>query len=163
MSGGNDAFCTDSTIVCIALFVLAMFFIIIGHYHPERVQKVLKGSFFEIPKSTVDYWSLSHLVLYACAGYLVPGKHFEFMILGAAFEAVEDYLASNENTILVDCVQKADTSWWCNKTSRGSAQNDGPHDTSTPPDTSESYWYSNSSDILVNMIGYTLGDWLTRF
>ena len=127
--------------ICLALCVVAMAFIVFGHCYREQIQQVLKNEFFKIPESPIDYWSVSHLLMYAIFGFLIPGYPVTFFVLGAGFELAEDMLSSDKTTQLADCTiaQTKQRNLMC----RWSINDD--------------YWYSNNSDVFVNLVGYVLG------
>ena len=127
-------------IICVILSVLAFLFIVYGHNYREQVQLYLKNEFFKLPKSSIDYWSLSHLLLFGLFGFIIPNQHFSFLTIGVAWELFEDYLCNDRDTQLVDCKIKENKqeSFWCN----------GLND---------DYWYANYSDIFSNIVGYVIG------
>jgi hypothetical protein len=70
-------------------------------------------------------------------GIIEPNHHFTFAVGGATFEFIEDFMAGNKNTKLVNC-SKNPKSFMCNGIQDG-------------------YWYGKFDDILINILGYTLG------
>lgn len=132
--------------VIIALTVLALTFIIFGHHYREEVQLAMKTEFITLPKTTVDWWSVSHAVLFFLFGLIMPGYPLTFIVMGAGFEAVEDYLSSDATTQLADCpaIKKAKKeSFWCN----------GLND---------DYWYAKWDDIIWDGLGYVCGQALRQ-
>ncbi len=127
--------------ICIVLTLVALLFIIFGHCYREEVQSKLKAEFFKFPACSIDWWSVSHLVLYAIFGFLIPGYPLTFLMIGAGFEILEDGLSSDGTTQLVDCMNSRNKQK--NIMCQGSINDD--------------YWYMNPSDVWVNLIGYVIG------
>ena len=133
--------------ICSYLFV-ALAAIKIGH-HYIPLQNALQKKLFELPSVTIDIWTLSHVIMYCFIGYMKPHNAFYFFIFGASFEVVEDYLASNSKTQLVNCYNNTNVfgsviGWiWCH-THEGS------------------YWYCKWDDLFFNLIGYTIGEFLSK-
>jgi hypothetical protein len=124
--------------ICIILSILCIVFIVIGHEYRESVQLLLKRDFIKLPATTIDWWSISHLIVYGIFGFLLPNYHATFLLLGTGFEIFEDALCSDENTQLVDC--KNNKSHLMCLFSRN---ND--------------YWYGKWDDVFINLLGYTVG------
>ena len=122
--------------ICIALIVVALLFIMLGHVYHETIQGPLKKKFMVFPESSIDWWSVSHFLLFGAFGFLIPERPLSAFTLGVGFELVEDFLASNESTQLSDCSDGKGL--WCN-----GIQDD--------------YWYMNPTDPWVNLLGYVTG------
>lgn len=122
----------------VALFVIAIIFIIIGHWYHEDVQVALKQPLVTVAGKTFDWWSLSHLLLYFIIGYITVDKHVMFIGIGVLWELLEDYLSSSRTTQLVDCNTASPEHVWCQ-----GWQDD--------------YWYLEQSDVIMNALGYFLG------
>lgn len=124
--------------LCILFSVISLVFIVVGHRYRDEVQMALKKEFLHLPATTVDWWSMSHVIMYMLYGFFLPNYHFAFLIIGTGFEIFEDMLASDKTTQLTDCT-KNKSSLLC----RFSVNDD--------------YWYAKWDDIFFNMLGYTLG------
>lgn len=125
--------------IILALSILAIIFIMIGHIYQEQIQQNLKQEFFKFPECSFDWWSVSHAVLFGIFGFLLPNHHFSFALVGISWELFEDYLAANEDVQFYNCKEKNNQEkFWCNGLVDG-------------------YWYCNVSDIWVNMFGYIIG------
>lgn len=124
--------------IVIGLFVVALIFIIIGHCYREQIQEVLKREIVQFPNCSLDWWSVSHFVLFMLCGFIIPGRPLTFFSIGVGFELFEDYLASNDSTQLASCVGEGMNKIWCN------GYQDG-------------YWYCNPTDPWVNLTGYIIG------
>lgn len=127
--------------ICVVLVIVALIFICFGHIYREQVQLALKREFFRFPECSIDYWSLSHFLLFGIFGFLIPGYPLSFFVMGTGFEIVEDCLSSDKTTQLVDCTNKANKA--DNLLCRFSINDD--------------YWYCNMTDPFVNLVGYITG------
>ena len=65
--------------ICVGLTLLALLFIVVGHKYRDQVQTKLKKEFIKLPETTVDWWSISHILLYRIFGFLIPDKHTTFL------------------------------------------------------------------------------------
>lgn len=124
--------------IIIALCIIAILFIIVGHIYREQIQLVLKKEFVRFPSSSLDWWSVSHFVLFGIFGFLMPNYPLSFFTIGSIFELLEDYLSSDDSTQLCDCKTVVKNKVWCN-----GIQDD--------------YWYMNPTDPWVNLTGYIVG------
>lgn len=120
-----------------ALTVISIIFICIGHKYRDNIQKKLQTKLFVLPSSTVDYWSLAHFVWYFAFGFIYPNYPLNFTMLGIIWEVVEDYLASDSNKQLVNCTSDK-INFWCNGIQDG-------------------YWYGKWDDVIFNTFGYLVG------
>lgn len=126
--------------VCVALCIVAISFIMMGHIYREQVQLALKQEFVKLPSTTFDWWSVSHALLFGIFGFLIPNRHLTFFTVGAGFEVFEDMLSSNKSTQLSNCMTKdRDSKLMC----QFSIDDD--------------YWYAKWDDVFVNLLGYTVG------
>ncbi len=94
----------------------------------------------------VDGWSVSHLLFFALLGYLYPGHHLQFLIVGGLWEVVESALGQNRLEVSGKRVQLI-----------GDQAEDG-----SPTGKKDAYWYGKESDIVMDALGYALGDRLSR-
>ena len=124
--------------IIIGLCILSLVFIMFGHKYRDQVQLVLKQELVKFPNASLDWWSISHFMLFGIFGFLVPEYPLTFFSLGVGFELVEDYLSSNKTTMLCDCVKSNGEGFWCN------GYQDG-------------YWYMNPTDPWVNLTCYIVG------
>ena len=143
--GFFDHFKENPWHLIIALMVLSIAVIFLGHKWRDAIQKPLTKSFLKLPEATFDGWSLLHAGLFALFGFIQPGKFLQFAAIGAGWEMAEDYLAKDEVTHLDDCSMpsvinshgKEQRKLWCN-----GIQTD--------------YWYGKWDDILANSVGYVI-------
>ena len=122
---------------CFILTILALIFIIIGHVFQDKIQEPLTKPLIVFPNTALDWWSISHFILFGIFGFCVPNKPLSAFSIGLLFELVEDFLSSNENTKLSDCVTNP-IQFWCKGIQDG-------------------YWYMNPTDPWVNLTGYIVG------
>lgn len=120
----------------IVVLVVCVIFIEFGHFWHDEVQAVLKGKLFTVPQFDVDWWSLSHFLLFAVIGYIIPNHITEFALIGAGWEVFEDCMANDENKKLVSC--DGAKSILCHGFK-------------------DSYWYGKWDDIIMNTAGYIVG------
>ena len=127
--------------ICILLCMGALLFICIGHIYREQVQLALKRTFLSLPSTDLDWWSVSHFCLFGLFGFLIPEYPVSFLLVGGLFEFAEDCLSSDETTQLANCKNPdtKDSNLMCKFS------------------INDSYWYSNYSDIYINLFGYIVG------
>jgi len=121
--------------------IVALLFIIVGHIFRDSIQSVLKQPLCKVESFNLDWWSVTHFMLFAFFGFVMPGYPLSFFSLGVLFEVFEDGMSSDETTQLVDCTGKKDKfihTIMCNGF----------------PD---SYWYGKADDVVVNLLGYIVG------
>jgi hypothetical protein len=126
--------------ICVVLVIVALIFICFGHIYREQVQLALKREFFRFPECSIDYWSLSHFLLFGIFGFLIPEYPLSFFIIGTGFEVIEDGLSSDKTTQFVNCTDKNNKD---NLMCKFSINDD--------------YWYCNMTDPFVNLVGYITG------
>ena len=133
--------------IILMLIIFALIFIMIGHKYRESIQLRLKYNLVVLPKTTLDWWSISHFVLFFLFGIFEPGHHAKFFTIGAGFEIIEDMLASDKTTQLVDCTNPINKdrykSYFISRLYCNGLQDD--------------YWYGKWDDIFVNLAGYVAG------
>ena len=138
-------------IILVLLYIFFAFsFIIVTH----NTKSYLQEPIFALPGTNVNLWSISHIFMYMFIGYLLPNKGFEFMIFGLGFEVLEDYLASNIKTQLINCGWVSNLfassrikfikTFWCHTSSN------------------DTYWYAKWDDIFFNILGYTIGEYVNK-
>ncbi len=129
--------------IIVALIICSLIFIIIGHEYRDQVQTALKREFVKLPATTVDYWSVSHFLLFAVFGFIKPGYGFTFLVAGAGFEVVEDYLSSDNTTQLDSCSSSPYNQDGTRKTFCNGINTD--------------YWYGKWDDVFWDISGYVTG------
>jgi hypothetical protein len=134
----------QNTHIIVALGILSLIFIIIGHKYRDSIQLQLQQPLIVIPETILDWWSVSHFLLFMVFGLLEPGHHGKFFILGVLFEIIEDMLSADHSTQLADCTKPENKHHFI----IGNIFCNGLND---------DYWYGKWDDIFVNALGYTLG------
>lgn len=134
--------------ICFALCILALLFILVGHVYKDKIQSVLKYELCKFPECSIDYWSISHFMLFGVFGFLIPNYPLSAFAIGARFEFAEDYLASDNNKLFADCSSPCGKDTLCTKQTPRRFWCNGIQD---------GYWYSNMTDSWVNLTGYVIG------
>ena len=125
----------------ITAIILSIVFIEIGHFYRDEIQSRLKTPLLHVKAFDIDWWSVSHFLLFAFFGFVKPHYALSFFVGGALFELFEDGMSSDKTTQTVTCDGNNDTlikKIMCN----------GFED---------SYWYGKIDDIAMNLIGYVVG------
>lgn len=122
-------------------FVVSIIFIIVGHIYQEQVQARLKTPLYTANQVILDWWSVSHFLLFAFFGFVKPGYPLSFFTMGVLFEVFEDGMASDATTQSINCTKNK-------KSIIGGVMCNGFQD---------SYWYGKIDDIFMNLIGYVTG------
>jgi hypothetical protein len=133
----------NNRIIIIWLIVLSLVFIVVSHKFKESVQEKMQKPLLVLHKTTIDYWSISHLLLFMAFGILEPNNHFKFFMLGVGFEVFEDCLSSDESSQLFECKDPEVKDSFFGSIFCNGIQDD--------------FWYGKFDDIWVNLIGYTIG------
>ena len=120
--------------------IIAIVFIIFGHYYPQNIQKPMINNKVVID---IDIWSLTHFILFMYFGIIFPNKLFLFFMIGILWELFEDYLSKKSTTQMADCKGNP-RQFWCK------GYEDG-------------YWYGKMDDIFVNTFGYLLGTYISIY
>jgi hypothetical protein len=127
------------------LLGVSLAFICIGHIYQQQIQAVLKTRIFQWKFIDCDFWSLTHFGLFFYLGYRRPNQFWLYFIIGVGWELIEDYLSSNKDTKLINCLlPRNQKHLWCN-----GIQDD--------------YWYGKYDDILFNTAGFLLGALLKTY
>lgn len=144
--GIKDIIINYPIIIVISLAIFSLIFIMVGHRFRDNIQLALKQPIIDLPGTTVDWWSVSHFLLFAIFGFIMPGRVFTLIGLGIGWELIEDYLSSDHSTQLSDCREPTVINskgeivrkFWCNGIQDG-------------------YWYGKWDDIVFNTFGYICG------
>ncbi len=136
-------FQNPNQLVC-GIFLISLIFIMVGHVFREQVQNALKQKLFHVKAFDIDWWSVTHLLLYMLIGFIKPGFTLTFFVIGILFEVFEDMCASDSATQLLDCVNPAKKNSICGKIMCNGFD--------------DSYWYGKFDDIFANLLGYVIGN-----
>lgn len=127
---------------CAALYLLCVLFIVLYGAWLRWAGRpdVLERRLVEQPAG-LDGWGLAHVFFFGLLGFLYPRRHAQFLLVGVAWELIESLLGQ--------------TNLRCG----GSRlQLIGDTDAAGRPTGKEdAYWYGRSSDVLMDVVGYTLG------
>ena len=126
----------------VGAIIVSLIFIIVGHFYRDQIQSRLKQPLMHVKEFDLDWWSVTHFMLFAFFGFVKPGYPLSFFTIGALFEVFEDGCASDANTQLVDCVGGNKSGLACGVMCNGF---------------SDSYWYGKFDDIFANLLGYVVG------
>jgi hypothetical protein len=112
----------------------------------NEIQDKLRTPLYSSENFIFNWWSLSHFLLFTFIGFIKPGYIGTFFTAGVLFEIFEDCMSSDDTTQLIDC--KKEKNSFC-----GNILCNGYND---------SYWYSKSDDIIINLIGYITGQTMSH-
>ena len=129
---------TLSNIKFCIIVIASIVFIIYGHSYPFYIKKPMLDKNITI---NFNLWSLTHFLLFFYFGRQFPKKLLLFTFYGILWEFLEDYLAKDSMTKLVDCKKKKNHIW-C----KGNK---------------ETYWNAKYDDILINIFGFLLGSYIS--
>lgn len=106
-------------------------------------------SFHSLGEVTIplDGWSLSHFVLYTILGYLFPRNYLVFLMLGVAFELVEEMGGIIERHMERKRADRREHRTVITSTAQKPWVLDGGGE----------YWFGRLSDPLVNSLGFLMG------
>jgi len=127
--------------IIVALLVLCFILILIGEIYRKDLYASMNRPYFTVQAFDVDSWSIAHFMLYMAIGFVVPNYPLSFLILGIGWEVLEDVLATDKNTKLVNCLNDKDglhKKIMCNSPLNG-------------------FWIADFDDLLFNMVGYLIG------
>lgn len=133
--------------VGVAVTILVIMFIVLGHYYPEQIQGALKRPLFTLPATTVDWWSMSHFLFFGLLAFMYPSLICELFVISIIWEVIEDALAPPNSKQLIDCTKKYENPWqetfktvWCQHIAR-----------------EKDYWYGKWDDVFFNSMGILVG------
>jgi len=136
---------------CVALYVVVVLAIILYGWFIRRNRlrdPLARQIYFHPLCQDLDGWSATHLLFFATLGVLFPGKYLQFLVVGVGWEVIETILGQNELKVSGHRLQLM-----------GDQDEDG-----NPTGKQDAYWYGRCSDILVDVVGYTLGStWAEKY
>ncbi len=136
---------------CVALYIVVIIVIILHGWfiRKHHVRDPLARQIYYHPLcQDLDGWSATHLIFFGILGVLFPGKNLQFLVIGIGREVVETILGQNEIKIAGRRLQLI-----------GDQDENG-----YPTGKQDAYWYGRCSDILVDVVGYTLGStWAEKY
>ena len=147
----NRVIC-GTTVPCVALYIVCIILIVAYGYliRRARAQDHLARRIFHHPIcQEIDGWSVCHLLFFGLLGALFPGKHLQFLIVGAGWEIVETALGQNDLEVSGKRLQLV-----------GGQDADG----NITGKEEDAYWYGKESDIIVDILGYCIGSaWASKY
>jgi len=139
------------TVPSVALYVVCIIAIIAygAHIRRSKTPDFLARRIFHHPIcQDIDGWSISHFLFFGALGVLFPGRHLQFLLVGTGWEVVETVLGQNRVEVSGQRLQLI-----------------GDQDvTGRPTGDGDAYWYGKESDILVDILGYSIGSaWAMKY
>lgn len=135
------------TVPCVVFYILAVMFIILYGFFLRRTKTrdVLAKQIYHHPIcQEIDGWSITHLVFFGILGFLYPGQHLQFLVVGVLWEIIETGLGQNKLEVSGKRLQLI-----------GEQDSEG-----NPTGKEDAYWYGKESDIVMDVTGYTIGSFL---
>ncbi len=130
-------------IVVLLLTCIIMIFIYGYYLRSTKTSDILGHKFYDSKLiSGIDGWSITHFLFFFLIGILYPNHHLAALSAGTAWEYTEQYLGTNKVKISGTRIKLV-----------GDIDSDGNYN-------DDSYWYAKTSDIIVNIFGYSIGSYL---
>jgi hypothetical protein len=132
---------------CFAIYVVIILAIVVYGYFLRKTKTsdfLAKRIYHHPICQDIDGWSISHIIFFGVLGFLYPGKHLQFFIVGTIWEIIETVLGQNKLEISGKRLQLI-----------GEQDPDG----ASMPD---AFWYGKESDILMDVAGYAMGSALAK-
>lgn len=126
--------------------ILCILLIALGNIFQLSVQKKMKTPLLQLSEVTVDWWSISHVILYVYFGYHFPDYFIEFLILGAIWEIFENIFCKESFQKIIGCTKS--NSLFCRTMNQLKTCD---------------YWYGKFDDIAMNMLGFVVGVLLRKY
>lgn len=124
--------------------VIISFVLIMLIFLSKPIQNKMKTNLFVIFGAELDFWSVSHFLLYIYFGYSFPEFFLEFLIIGCIWELIEITFSKDFFMKLIN-------------------GNNGAISNKITNHVKESnYWYGKVDDIFVNMSGFLVGMFLAK-
>jgi hypothetical protein len=136
---------------CVVLYLVCVLAIVAYGYALRRAEgrDPLARRLYHHPIcQDIDGWSVCHLLFFGLLGFLYPGRHLQFFLVGAGWEVVETALGQNRLELSGRRLQLVG-----DQDAEGRVTGDDA-----------AFWYGKESDIVVDALGYALGSALaSRF
>jgi hypothetical protein len=136
---GVEIPCVTVYVICVIVIIAYGFLLSRLKTRDYMAERVLE----KVPEvdARLDWWSVSHLLFFGLLGVLYPGKHLQFLVVGALWEVIESAAGS----------PKSPLAKWMGQNMENNQAASG-------------YWYGRLSDVLMDMVGYTVGSaWAARY
>jgi hypothetical protein len=121
---------------------IASIFIMYFFGDPAGLDENYNFKITTIPATTIDAWSVSHLILYFIIGLVAPNYYMTALLVGMGWEKIEAELSEGGALSLVKCDR---------------AKKFGEEDPDLCKKGRDTYWYYKWDDVLINLIGYICG------
>lgn len=126
-------------IICVVLIFVYGYFL-----RATKTKDILAKEWYNDPVfSNIDGWSFTHFLFFMVLGYIYPGHYKEAILVGVGWEVFESTLGQNQIKISGKRIQMV------------GSQSDGVYD-----ENDNAYWYGKGSDIIMDLLGYIVGDTL---
>ena len=124
---------------CLLIIICPLLIALYGYYRCKNIKTHDDYLGFDLfnnsKKYGLDGWSISHLLFYMLLGYLFPNKIILTLSLGIIWELFETFIGIYKPNIFKDY-------GFCST------------------DNSKVWWHGKFSDIIVNFIGFIIGQYL---
>lgn len=124
--------------------IIIILLIIVGNFF-KPIKSRMHTVLVSIGGIDIDWWSVSHIVLYIYFGYQFPNSFAEFLIIGSVWELIETFFCREKFERITNCTDSE--SAIC----RGMRKIN-----------SCDYWYGKIDDVAMNMIGFVIGAALAK-
>jgi hypothetical protein len=143
-----------TTIQCVLLyFVCVALIVLYGHIlrWTEAEDPLANFKVIDHPiAQQIDGWSLSHLFFFSVLGLLFPRRHLQFLLIGYGWEVVETHLGQSNVTV----------SGMRLKLLGERIPVRQPDGTVKYVADDNQYWYGKESDVIMDILGYSIGSLL---
>jgi hypothetical protein len=126
--------------------IIIIFIIVLLNLVDSRIKSKLKTRIYTSKCFYLDWWSISHFILYIYFGYVFPEYFVEFLLIGGAWELFESTACKIPNLVTSKCDDNS--SLYCKILANINSCD---------------YWYGKMDDVAVNMTGYLIGSVISRY
>jgi len=128
------------------IVIIALLLIVLGNLYMKQVQAKMKITLLNIDGLEIDWWSVTHIILYIYFGYFFPNYFVEFFIIGVIWELFESFFCQESVSKLLGCHKSEHI--WCRGLKKVNSCD---------------YWYGKIDDLAMNSIGFIIGMQLARW
>lgn len=138
-------------IPCVALYIVCILLIVLYGFilRATKSRDILGQRIYTHPLlQDIDGWSISHFLFFGLLGVLYPGQHLQFFLVGFGWEVIETLLGQYKFGMTGSRLQLI-----------GEQDEEG-----RPTGNDDAYWYGKESDVVVDVLGYSLGSaWSEKY